>query len=144
MKHDSTPSSCATSIYNSHYASLKKNFQKLSLEFENLKNDNEKLGHEKIKLLNDNTLLSKDVITLRAEVSEASQKASSYVFELQTTIKLLKSNLEKMINDFKNLDMMLGGQRPYLDKIGLGFEKKEDEKSSKESHNKIPTCIYYF
>ena len=28
----------------SHYALLKKNFQKLSLEFENLKNEKEKLG----------------------------------------------------------------------------------------------------
>ena len=39
---------------------------------------------------------------------------------------------------------MHGGQRPYLDKTGLGFEKEEDEKSSKESQNKIFTCIYYF
>ena len=31
----------------SHYAALKKNCQKLSLEFENLKNENEKVGHEK-------------------------------------------------------------------------------------------------
>ena len=40
--------------------------------------------------------------------------------------------------------MMLGGQKPYLDKTGLGFEKEDDEKSSKESQNEIPTCIYYF
>ena len=49
-----------------------------------------------------------------------------------------------MINGSKNLDMMLGGQRPYLDKTRLGFEKEEDEKSSKESYNKIPACIYRF
>ena len=37
--------------------------------------------------------------------------------------------------------MMLGGQKPYLDKIGLGFEKEDDMKSSKESQNQIPACI---
>ena len=30
-----------------HYASLRKNFQKLSLEFENLRNENEKVGDKK-------------------------------------------------------------------------------------------------
>ena len=40
--------------------------------------------------------------------------------------------------------MMLGGQKPYLDKIGLGFEKEDDMKSSKESQNQIPACIYCF
>ena len=49
-----------------------------------------------------------------------------------------------MVNGSKNLDTMLNGQRPYLDKTGLGFEKEEDEKLSKEFHNKIPACIYYF
>ena len=39
---------------------------------------------------------------------------------------------------------MLGSQRPYFDKTGLGFEKEEDEKSSKESQNKISSCIYCF
>ena len=66
------------------------------------------------------------------------------VSELQKTVKLLKSNLEKMVNGSKNLDMMLGGQKPYLDKTGLGFEKEDDEKSSKESQKEIPTCIYCF
>ena len=84
------------------------------------------------------------MIVLRAEVSEASQKASSDISELQKTVKLLKSDLEKMVNGSKNLDIILGGQRPYLDKTRLGFEKEEDNKSSKESHNKIPACIYCF
>ena len=39
---------------------------------------------------------------------------------------------------------MLSGQRPYLDKTRLIFEKEEDEKSSKASQNKIFTCIYCF
>ena len=39
---------------------------------------------------------------------------------------------------------MLGSQRPYFDKTGLGFEKEDDEKSPNNSQNKIPTCIYRF
>ena len=39
---------------------------------------------------------------------------------------------------------MLGSQRPYFDKMRLRFEKEVDEKSSKDSQTKIPTCIYYF
>ena len=39
---------------------------------------------------------------------------------------------------------MLGGQKPYLDKTGLGFEKEDDERSSKASQNQIPACIYCF
>ena len=39
---------------------------------------------------------------------------------------------------------MLGGQKPYLDKTGLGFEKGDDEQSSKDSPNQILTYIYCF
>ena len=39
---------------------------------------------------------------------------------------------------------MLGIKRPYFDTIGLRFEKEDDEQSSKDFQNKIPTCIYYF
>ena len=46
-----------------------------------------------------------------------------------------------MVNGPKNLDLMLGGQKPYLDKIGLGFEMGDDEQSSKESSHPIPACI---
>ena len=98
-----------------------------------------------MKLLNDNILLQKDVTTLRNEVSETCKNASSNVSELQKIVKLLKLDLEKMVNGSKNLYMMFGGQKPYLDKIGLGFEKEsDDEKSSKESQNNIPACIYCY
>ena len=40
--------------------------------------------------------------------------------------------------------MILGGQKLYLDKTGLGFEKEDDMKSSKESQNQILACIYCF
>ena len=40
-----------------HYALLKKNFQKLTLEFENLKNEKEKLAQEKFELLKENTVI---------------------------------------------------------------------------------------
>ena len=49
-----------------------------------------------------------------------------------------------MINSSKNLDLMLGGQKPYLDKTGLGYEEEVYEGSSKDSQHKIPTCIYCF
>ena len=49
-----------------------------------------------------------------------------------------------MVNGSKNLDMMLGAQKPYLDQNGLGFEKENNEKSSKEFQNNIPACIYCF
>ena len=39
---------------------------------------------------------------------------------------------------------MPSSQRPYSDKTGLGFENEVDEKSSKDSQNKIPTCIHCF
>ena len=103
----------------SHYVSLKKIFQKLSLEFENLKTEKEKLHHEKIELLKETTLLEKDVSALKTEVSEFAQNTSSDVSKLQKIVKLLRSDLEKMVNDPKNLDLMLGSQRPYFDKTGL-------------------------
>ena len=59
-------------------------------------------------------------------------------------MKLLKLDIEKMINGSKNLDMMLGSERLYFYKTGLGFEKEKDEKSSKDSQSKISSCIYCF
>ena len=93
---------------------------------------------------NDNILLQKDVTALKSEVSETRSKSTSDVSELQKTVKLLKSDLEKMVNGSKNLDLMLGGQKPYLDKTGLGFEKRDDEQGSKGSSHQIPVCIYCF
>ena len=81
---------------------------------------------------------------MRNKVSETRQKASSDVSELHKTVKLLKLDLEKMVNGSKNLDMILGGQKPYLKKTGLGFEKESNKKSSKESQYNIPKCIYCF
>ena len=51
-----------------------------------------------------------------------------------------------MENGSKNLDLMLGSQRPYFEKkkIGLGYEKEENKESSKNSQNKVPVCIYCF
>ena len=49
-----------------------------------------------------------------------------------------------MVNGSKYLDLMLGSQKPYLNKIGLGFEKGDDEPSSKDFSYQIPACIYYF
>ena len=39
---------------------------------------------------------------------------------------------------------MLRGQKPYLDKTGLGYEEEVNEGSSKYSQHKIPGCIYCF
>ena len=39
---------------------------------------------------------------------------------------------------------MLGSQRPYFEKTELGYEKKENEKLSKNPQSKVPICIYYF
>ena len=39
---------------------------------------------------------------------------------------------------------MLRGQKPHLDKTGLGYEGEVNEKSSKDSQFIISTCIYYF
>ena len=36
---------------------------------------------------------------------------------------------------------MLDSQKPYLDKTGLGFEKGDDEQSSKDSPNQIPNTL---
>ena len=96
------------------------------------------------KLLKEKALFQKDVTTLKIEISKVSQNTSSDISGLQKTIKLLKLDFKKMINGSKNLDLMLGSQKPYFDKIRLGYEKEDNEKSSKDSQNKIPTCIYYF
>ena len=77
------------------------------------------------------------------EVYEVAQRTSD-VSELQKIVKLLKSNLEKMVNGSKNLDLIFGSQRPYFEKIRLRCETKEDEKSSKDSQSKISSCIYCF
>ena len=42
-----------------------------------------------------------------------------------------------MVNGSKNMDLMLGGQKPYLDKIRLGFKKEDDMKSSKSPQIKF-------
>ena len=102
----------------SHYASLKKNFQKLSFEFEDLKNEKEKLGQAKSELLKENTLFHKDVTAIRTEVSKAGQNTSSNISKLQTIVKLLKLDIEKIVNGSRNLDLMLRSQRPYFDKRG--------------------------
>ena len=49
-----------------------------------------------------------------------------------------------MVNGSKNLDLMLGGQKPYLDKIGLGYKEEVNEKASTDSQHKSPACIYCF
>ena len=49
-----------------------------------------------------------------------------------------------MVNCSKNLDLILGSQRPYFEKLGLGYEKEENAKSFKSSKSKVPLCIYYF
>ena len=87
-------------------------------------------------------LLQKDVIVLKTEVSEISHNISSDVSELQNLVKLLKSDLEKMVNGLKNLNLILGGQKPYLDKTGLGCVEEVNEESSKDSQKKIPAYIY--
>ena len=127
----------------SHYASLKKSFQKLSPEFENLKLDKEKLRHEKDELLKENNLLEKDV-ALKTKVSESAQNTSSDVSELQKIVKLLKYDLEKMVKGSKNLELMLGSQRPYFEKSRLGYRKKKNEDPPKSSQNKVPICILLF
>ena len=81
---------------------------------------------------------------MKTKASEDNQNVSSNISELQNLVKLLKSYLEKMVYSSKNLDLMLGGQKLYLDKTGLGFGKEDDEQSSKKSLNLIPACIYCF
>ena len=39
---------------------------------------------------------------------------------------------------------MLGGQKPYLDKMGLRYVEEANEISSNDSQPKIPAYIYYF
>ena len=49
-----------------------------------------------------------------------------------------------MVNGSKNLDLMLRGQKPCFDKIRLGYEEQENEKSSEDSESRISSCIYCF
>ena len=81
---------------------------------------------------------------MKTKASKDNQNVSSNVSELQNLVRLLKSGIEKIVNCSKNLDLMLGGQKPYLDKTRLRFGKEDDEQSSKKSLNLIPACIYYF
>ena len=101
----------------SHYASLKKNFHKLSFDFEKLKIENQKLGHKNSELLKENDTLQKDVNILKTEVLEGSQNTSSDVSELQNLVKLLKTDLEKMVNGSKNLILCLEAKTHILIKL---------------------------
>ena len=59
-------------------------------------------------------------------------------------MKLLIYNLQKMVNGSKNLDLMLKGQRPYLDKTGLGYVEKYDEESVRILSKQPKVCHLYF
>ena len=48
------------------------------------------------------------------------------------------------MNGSKNLDLMLRSQRSYFKMSGLGYEKEENEKSSKSYQSKVPVCIHCF
>ena len=85
-----------------------------------------------------------DVPSLETKISEISQNTSSDVSKLQNLVKLLKSDLEKMVNGSKNLDLMLGGQKPYLEKTRLGYKEEVYEGLSKDSQHKILGGIYCF
>ena len=70
---------------------------------------------------------------MKIEISEFAQNTSSDIFELQKIVKLLRYDLEKMVNGSKNLDLMLGSQRPYFERSKLGNEKEENGKLPKSS-----------
>ena len=110
----------------------------MSLEFKNLKSKKEKLRHEK------DELLKNYANALKIEVFESAQKICSNISELQRTVKLLKYEIEKMVYGSKNLDLMLGNQISYFEKLELRYTKEESEKLSKSSQHKVPTCIYCF
>ena len=88
------------------------------------------MRHDKDKLFKENDLLKKDANALKAEASESAQKTFS--------------NFEKMMNCSNNLDFVLGSQRLYFEKSGLRYEKKENEKPSKSSQDKVLICFFYF
>ena len=112
-----------------------------NFDFKNFESEKEKLRHEKDEVLKENDLCKNDINALKAKVSESALKASSDVFILQKIVKLLKYDLEKMINGSKNLDLMLGSQRPYFEKSSLGYGKEENKESSKNSQSK--TLVLY-
>ena len=64
--------------------------------------------------------------------------------KLKKIIKLLTSNLDKMVNGTKNLDMMLGGQRPYPDKTSLDYVEIRAEESIKKALYKKPSWLLLF
>ena len=49
-----------------------------------------------------------------------------FVNELKKTIKLLTFDVERMVNESNYFDLILGGQKPYLDKADLGYIEKHD------------------
>ena len=100
--------------------------------------------HEKDKLLKENDLPKKNISALKAEVSESAEKTSFGFYELQKIVKLLKFDIEKMVNSSKNLDLMLGNQRPCFEKSSLRYEKKENKEQFKNSQSEVPVCIYCF
>ena len=81
---------------------------------------------------------------MKTKVYEDNQNASTDISKLQNLVKLLKSDLERMVNGLKILNLILGSQKPYLDKTRLGYVEEENEISSKDPQSKSPTCIYCF
>src|SRR5262249_55514828 len=92
--------------------------------------ENEKLKSDNLILQKEKFVLENNFQNLEKNFSEKLQEAQKEKSELQKVSTLLRHNLEKMANGSKNLDLMLGGLRPYGEKSGLGFEEKVSENSA--------------
>ena len=82
------------------------------------------------------SLLTKTTIKANIDALKAkshSHTTCSEVFELKKTMKLLIFSFEEMFNGSKNMDLMLVGQRLYLDKVSLSYIEM--------IRNRLETCL---
>ncbi|GAV60315.1 zf-CCHC domain-containing protein, partial [Cephalotus follicularis] len=120
------------SLLKKNMTSVEKEKELLVVENEHLKNDIAILEHELAKK-NDHIakLTSCNDITLEKEVESLKEK---------------NVNLEKSFSKFtlgsKKLEEMLGSQRSYLDKTGIGYAPLEDKDKLKKTRIR-PHCTYY-
>ncbi|GAV91232.1 zf-CCHC domain-containing protein [Cephalotus follicularis] len=120
------------SLLKKNMTSIEKEKELLVVENEHLKSDIAILEHELAKKDNDIAKpTSPSDITLEKEIESLREKNVN-----------LEKSFSKFIIGSKKLEEMLGNQRSYLDKTGIGYAPLEVKTKLKKTR-KRPHCTYY-
>ena len=123
--------------FKNEYIKLKESHDRLDKDNDFLRYENEKLREENEKLCKAHKELSNEVAKVRLEMKndESNDKCIKELEELRIENEILKSSLEnanktisKFIEGEKNLNMLLSQQKLVLDKGGIGYKGKYNER----------------